>query len=160
MASCNFHPFTTSGWIPAPGARPRFRRQSPATPSSTSSLLMPVQSSSTRTRFADTFYDSLMSKIACDRDNTIFTLKVIFLEDEDVASVQNGVLSIHRASSDGNTDRYVQCWTKNLPNFDKMNLVHIAVTLTATTDVALSVREDVFPRGFSMERNTNFESSP
>ena len=60
-----------------------------------------------------------MSKIACDRDpdsymmnhghNTIFTLKVIFLEDEDVASVQNGVLSIHRASSDGNTDRYVQC---------------------------------------------------
>ena len=68
MASCNFHPFTTSGWIPAPGAPPRFRRQSPATPSSTSSLPMLALSSSTRTRFADEFYDSMMSKIACDRD--------------------------------------------------------------------------------------------
>ncbi len=35
------------------------------------------------------------------------TNKVIFLEDDDVASVKNGTLSIHRAKSDGQTDRYM-----------------------------------------------------
>ena len=41
--------------------------------------------------------------------NTIFSHQVIYLEDEDVASVKNGVLSIHRLGNDGNTptDRYV-----------------------------------------------------
>ena len=33
------------------------------------------------------------------------TSKVIYLEDDDVACVQKGVLSIHRTSSDGNQDR-------------------------------------------------------
>jgi hypothetical protein len=33
------------------------------------------------------------------------TNKVIYLEDDDVASVKNGSLSIHRVKSDGNVDR-------------------------------------------------------
>jgi glucosamine--fructose-6-phosphate aminotransferase (isomerizing) len=49
------------------------------------------------------------------------TNKVIFLEDDDVASVKGGILSIHRAKSDGNTDRDVTTLKMELQQIMKGN---------------------------------------